>query len=206
MSLAFGHLVQAERGHVLHIVPGPPIPEAEYFGVPQPLRPLIEQTLDPLQLEIARNHSFSVGTVFPNLSFMQVMVQGDLRSPPTPFLSFRLWQPTGPGTTKVWSWLLVEKEADPAYRKATYEAYVRTFGPSGIFEQDDMENWEECTRMNKGAIAQRYNMHHGMAVHLPPDTDFIGPGTAWAGSYGERTQLCFYYEWKNWLKNKEPLA
>lgn len=206
MSLAFGHLVQAERGHVLHMVPGPPIPEAEYFGVPMAIRPLIEDTLGPAQLELAKRHSFAVGTVFPNLSFLQVMVQGDLRSPPTPFLSFRLWQSTGPTTTKVWSWLMVEKEASPEYRKATYEAYVRTFGPSGIFEQDDMENWEECTRVNRGAIAQRYSLHHGMALQVPADPDFPGPGIAWPGSYGERTQLCFYGEWKRWLTKEEPWA
>lgn len=204
MSLAFGNLIHAEGGHVLHIVPGPPIPEAEYFGVPMELRPAIEKTLDPAQAEIAKNHAFSVGTVFPNFSFLQVMVQGDLESPPTPFLSFRLWQPTGPTSTRVWSWLFVEKEAGPEYRKATYEAYVRTFGPSGIFEQDDMENWEECTRVNKGVVAQRHNLHHGMALHIPADPDFPGPGTAWPGSYGERTQLRFYEEWKRWLTEDEP--
>lgn len=206
MSLSFGNLIQAHKGHVLHIVPGPPIPQAQYFGVPMELRPLIEGTLSPQQAALVKDHAFCVGTVFPNLSFMQVMVQGDLHSPPTPFLSFRIWQPTGPTTTKVWSWLMVEKEASPEYRKATYEAYVRTFGPSGIFEQDDMENWEECTRMNIGAVAQRYNLHHGMALHVPADRDFPGPGNAWPGSYGERTQICFYGEWKRWLTMEEPWA
>jgi nitrite reductase/ring-hydroxylating ferredoxin subunit len=206
MSLAFGNLVHVHNGHVLHVVPGPPIPQAEYFGIPMDLRPMLANNLDDAQLQVAKNHAFSVGTVFPNLSFMQVMVQGDMQSPPTPFLSFRVWQSTGPTTAKIWSWLFVEKEASPEYRKATYEAYVRTFGPSGTFEQDDMENWEECTRMNKGAVAQRHTLHHGMAVHLPPDTDFPGPGTAWPGSYGEITQLKFYTEWKRWMTEERPGA
>jgi phenylpropionate dioxygenase-like ring-hydroxylating dioxygenase large terminal subunit len=206
MSLAFGNLVHVQDGHVLHVVPGPPIPQAEYFGIPMELRPMLENNLDAAQLQVAKNHAFSVGTVFPNLSFMQVMVQGDMQSPPTPFLSFRLWQPTGPTTAKIWSWLFAEKEASPEYRKATYETYVRTFGPSGTFEQDDMENWEECTRMNKGAVAQRHTLHHGMGVHLPPDTDFPGPGTAWPGSYGEITQLKFYSEWKRWMTEERPWA
>jgi PAH dioxygenase large subunit len=206
MALAYGNLIHAHGGHVLHIVPGPPIPQAEYFGLPMELRPQIERRLSAAQVAVAKGHSFSVGTVFPNLSFMQVMVQGDLRSPPTPFLSFRMWQPTGPTTTRVWSWLLVEKEASPEYRRATYEAYVRTFGPSGIFEQDDMENWEECTRVNRGAVAQRHSLHHGMGLHVPSDPDFVGPGTAWPGSYGERTQLCFYAEWKRWMTEDKPWA
>lgn len=206
MSLAFGNLVQADRGHVLHIVPGPPIEQCEYFGLPMSLRPEIKRRLTPVQNEIIKNHTFSVGTVFPNLSYLQVMIQGDMTSPPTAFLSFRMWQPTGPTSTKVWSWLVVDKEAPDDFKRASYETYVRTFGPSGLYEQDDMENWEECTRVNRGKVAQRYTLHHGMAAHLPPDDSFKGPGTAWPGSYGETTQLCFYEEWKRWMTEEKPWA
>jgi PAH dioxygenase large subunit len=204
MSLAYGTLVQAEDGHVLHMVPGPPIPEAEYLGLPKALVPQLQRNLSPPQLELLKNHTFTVGSVYPNLSYLHVMVQGALNTPPTPFLSFRLWQPTGPTSTRIWSWLFVDKEASKEFRRATYEAYVRTFGPSGIFEQDDMENWEECTRVNSGAIAQRHTLHHGMGLHIPPDPNFPGPGTAWPGSYGERTQLCFYAEWKRWMTLEKP--
>ncbi len=204
MSLAYGHLVHPQDGHVLHVVPGPPDPMFEYFGLPKELVPHLKRNLSPAQFELIRRYGFSVGTVFPNLSFMQVMVQGDFEAPPTPFLCFRTWQPAGPSSTRVWSWLLVDKEASPAYRKATYEAYVRTFGPSGVFEQDDLENWEECTRVNKGKIAQRYTLHHQMNVHVPVDPGFPGPGKAWQGSYGERTQIAFYAEWQRWLMQATP--
>lgn len=206
MSLAYGNLVHVQGGHVLHIVPGPPIPQFEYFGLPMELRPEIDRTLNPTQLELVKNHMVSVGTVFPNLSYLQVMIQGDMQSPPVPFLSFRMWQSTGPKTTKVWSWVVVEKDAPEDFKRASYETYVRTFGPSGLYEQDDMENWEECTRVNSGKVAQRHNLHHGMAVHLDPDESFVGPGTAWPGSYGEKTQLCFYDEWKRWMTEEKPWA
>jgi PAH dioxygenase large subunit len=204
MSLAYGHLVHPQDGHVLHVVPGPPDPMFEYFGLPKELVPQLERNLSPVQFELIRGLGFSVGTVFPNLSFLQVLVQGDFETPPTPFLCFRQWQPTGPTSTRVWSWLLVDKEASPEYRKATYEAYVRTFGPSGVFEQDDLENWEECTRVNKGKIAQQYKFHHQMNVHVPVDPEFPGPGRAWKGSYGERTQIAFYAEWQRWLTQSKP--
>jgi PAH dioxygenase large subunit len=204
MSLSFGYLVTAQGGHVLHIVPGPPDPMFEHFGLPKELVPQFERNLSPVQLELVKNHAWSVGTVFPNLSFMQVMVQGDLDSPMVPFLSFRIWEPTGPTSTRIWSYLLVDKESSEDFRKATNEAYVRTFGPSGIFEQDDMENWEDCTRVNRGKIAQRYGLHHGMGLHLEPSPDFPGPGKAYPGSYGERTQLAFYGHWQRWLTNPTP--
>jgi phenylpropionate dioxygenase-like ring-hydroxylating dioxygenase large terminal subunit len=204
MSLSFGHLIRAEGGHVLHVVPGPPEPAFEYFGLPRELIPHLQRNLSATQLALAKRHAFSVGTVFPNLSFMQVLIQGDRESPPSPFLSFRFWEPIGPTKTRVWSYLFIDKEASPEYRQASHETYVRTFGPSGIYEQDDLENWEECTRVNMGKVAQRYGLHHGMGVHLDPDKSFLGPGDAWAGSYGERTQLAFYGEWQRWLTQPEP--
>src|SRR5690606_22621420 len=138
------------------------------------------------------------GTVYPNLSYLQVMVQGDLESPPVSYLNWRLWEPLSPTKTRIWSWFFAERDLPTEHRQRSYEAYVRTFGPSGIFEQDDMENWEECTRVNAGKIAQRYGLHHGMGLRKQPDPEFPGPGAAYPGSYGERTQLRFYGEWQRW--------
>ena len=164
---------------------------------------LVEQDL--LNAESSSSEMSLAMITTPSLiGVSSLMRRGSLNTPPTPFLSFRLWQPTGPTSTRIWSWLFVDKEASKEFRRATYEAYVRTFGPSGIFEQDDMENWEECTRVNSGVIAQRHTLHHGMGLHIPPDPNFPGPGTAWPGSYGERTQLCFYAEWKRWMTLEKP--
>jgi hypothetical protein len=64
----------------------------------------------------------------------------------------------------------------------------RTFGPSGIFEQDDMENWEDCTLVNSGKIAQRYDLHHGIAVVAG-----ITIGVAWraTGWWRRRSVRCW---------------
>lgn len=206
MSLSHGHLVTAQGGHVLHMVAAPPVPEYEWFGLPKELVPEFERNLSDAQRELLRTHAWSVGTAFPNLSYMQVMVQGDVDSPPVTFLSFRMWQPLSHTRTRIHSWLMVDKDAPAEYRRRSYEAYVRTFGPSGIFEQDDMENWEECTRVNRGAIAQRYGLHHGMGLTVRPSPDFPGPGRAYPGAYGERTQLAFYGEWRRWLTSATPWA
>ncbi len=204
MSLAHGHLVSVGNGHQLHVVPGPPDPMFSHFGLPPELRSAVEVTLSAPQSELVARTTWSVGTVYPNLSYMQVLVQGDLESPMVPFLNFRMWVPTGATSTRVWSWFFIERDASPAYRRQSYEAYVRTFGPSGIFEQDDMENWEECTRVNSGKIVQRYPLNHQMGLAKVPDSEFIGPGDAYPGSYGERTQLAFYGEWQRWLTLAEP--
>ena len=64
---------------------------------------------------------------------------------PVGFLNLRMELPLSPTRTRMYSWFAIDKAAEPEYRKASYETYVRTFGPGGIFDQDDMENWEDCT-------------------------------------------------------------
>jgi PAH dioxygenase large subunit len=203
MSLSYGHCITADGGHVLHVVPGPPSDE-QFYGLPRELAPQFERNLTPAQLEVFKRHSFSVGTAFPNLSFLHVIIPREAHGVPTPFLALKFWEPTGPTTTRVHSYFLADKAFSPELRKASMETYVRTFGPSGIFEQDDMENWEDCTEVNSGRIAMQYDLHHGMSAHLDPDPSFPGPGYAYPSSYGERTQLAFYGEWLRWMTQKDP--
>lgn len=204
MALSGGHLITAFGGHVLHLVPGPPNPDGQWLGLPKELHGDFERNLNPAQLELLRDHSISVGTVFPNFSYLQVNIQGHVGGPFVPFLNWRMWVPTSPTTTRIYSWFFIENDAPEPYRKDSYECYVRTFGPSGVFEQDDMENWEECTRVNTGKVAQRYDLHHGMGIDRDPNPDFPGPGKAYPNSFGERTQLAFYGEWLRWMSRPRP--
>ena len=32
---------------------------------------------------------------------------------------------------------------------------IRTFSPSGTFEVDDMDNWQECTQTCRGTVSRR---------------------------------------------------
>ncbi|WP_459548610.1 aromatic ring-hydroxylating oxygenase subunit alpha [Nocardia sp. X0981] len=204
MALSGGHLITAEGGHVLHVVPGPP--EFNYLGMPREMVPEFKQHLSIPQQQVMENISFSVGTVFPNFSYLHVLVAKAEGALPCPFLSFRFWEPIAHNRTRIHSYLVVDKSAPEQFKRETAEAYVRTFGPSGTFEQDDTENWEDCTLVNSGKIAQRYNLHHGMGLDLQPDPTFPGPGQAYPGSYGERTQLAFYGEWLRWLTEHDPIA
>ncbi|MGH8137802.1 MAG: aromatic ring-hydroxylating oxygenase subunit alpha [Steroidobacteraceae bacterium] len=204
MALARGKLIATGGGHILHAVPGPPDPFFEYLGLPEELRPHLKRNLSEAQLAVARNTTYTVGNIFPNLSFIQVMIQGDPETPPTPFLNIRVFQPLGPDRTRVVSCLLIDREASPEYRKASLATYVRTFGPSGIFEQDDMENLEQCTRVSAGRIAQRHPLHQSMSLHVEPMKDFPGPGKVWPVSFGETAQLAFYDEWQRCLSTPTP--
>jgi len=69
-----------------------------------------------------------------------------------------------------------------------------------------MENWEECTRVNSGKVAQSHDLHHGMGLHGKPSTDYTGRGTAWWGTFTEHTALAYYREWKKWIDQPAPWA
>ena len=136
------------NGHVLicigpHEVGDPPVPEI--LAYEEEIRPEVEQApgapvglVNPI-----------VGTVFPNFSLLRATSR-----------TFRVWHPRGPDKTEVWSWVYVDKAAPPEVKEAIRLAGVRGFSPSGTFEQDDMDNWQECTRTCRGVVSRRYAVEY----------------------------------------------
>ena len=90
-----------------------------------------------------------VGTVFPNFSFLRATSR-----------TFRVWHPRGLIRLEVWSWVYVDKAAPPEVKEALRLAGIRGFSPSGTFEQDDMDNWQECTRTCRGVVSRRLCLEH----------------------------------------------
>ena len=202
---ADGHMVTCDNGHILHFVQGAPGDEtAMGLGLPKSMWPRFQQHLNPAQAEIAMSHGYSAGTMWPNFHWLQLTTAADIETKPMGILNLRLEYPLSPTRTRMYSWFAIDKAAPPDYRKASYENYVRNFGPGGIFDQDDMENWEECTAAAVGPAAKRYTLHHRMGLHRKTASDWKGPGTAYPDSYGEMTQRAWYAEWLRWMT--KPLA
>ena len=91
----------------------------------------------------------NVGTLFPHMSFLR----GSSRS-------FRVWHPKGPDKIEVISCQFVDKAAPQEIKDALRVTGLRAFGPSGVLEQDDMDNWEECTRTNRGTVTRRHSLNY----------------------------------------------
>ena len=71
---------------------------------------------------------------------------------------------------------------------------MRGFSPSGSFEQDDMDNWQECTQTCRGVVSRRMPINNRMGLgHDRFDPD-LG---AWASDYrfSESNQRQFYRRW-----------
>ena len=158
-------------------VPDPPVPEI--LAYEEEIRPQVEEHLGPRYGMV----NPIVGTVFPNFSFLRAASR-----------TFRVWHPRGPDKIEVWSWIYVDKAAPPQVKDAVRLAGVRGFSPSGTFEQDDMDNWQECTRTCRGIVSRRYalNMQMGLG-HEGYNVDL----QAWASDYrfSESNHRHFYRRW-----------
>jgi hypothetical protein len=66
------------------------------------------------------------------------------------------------------------------------------FGSSGMFEQDDVENWTSVTQVSKGMMAERLNLHSRMGLKrdgtpVTPPIFWPAPGRAYVG-FSEHNQ------------------
>lgn len=94
----------------------------------------------------------------------------------------------------VWSWVYVDKAAPPEIKEAFRLAGIRGFSPSGTFEQDDMDNWQECTQTGRGVIARRHMINMQMGLVHEGFSDELG---AWASDHriSESNHREFYRRW-----------
>ena len=95
-------------------------------------------------------------TVFPNFSYLPV--NG----------SIRIWHPKGPDKIEVWAWVLVDKSWPDDVKDAQRLYNLRTFGPSGIFEADDGENWSEIQAISHGFVTNSVPLNFQMGIGSVP--------------------------------------
>jgi phenylpropionate dioxygenase-like ring-hydroxylating dioxygenase large terminal subunit len=135
----------------------------------------------------------SAASLLPNLSLVHNWPQVDADGLVVPFTSIRLWQPVSATTTEVYSWFVVDKLAPEWFKDASYKGYLMCFGSSGMFEQDDVENWASITSVARGRFAQRVQLNSRMglgpdgATIREPLSDWPAPGRAFTG-FGEFNQ------------------
>jgi phthalate 3,4-dioxygenase subunit alpha len=180
-----------------------------YIGYPPEMRRRMQETWSAAQQELAGRAGFmvSAATVYPNLSLVHNWPIVSEGGPLTPFISLRLWQPISATETEAWSWFMVDSQAPEWYKDESLKAYLACFGTSGMFEQDDMENWTSITSVAKGYLSSRQSLDSTMG--LAPDggtlhepvADWPGPGRAYVG-YGEYGQRAFLGHWADDLAGR----
>ena len=124
-----------------------------------------------------------VGTVFPNFSMIRTLAQ-----------EFRVWHPRGPEEIQISSYTFVDKAAPQEVKDALRLASVRSFSPSGNFEQDDMDNWQECTRSSRGVVSRRYPMNMQMGLGHDRFDEELGAVSS-DFRFSESNHRAFYKRW-----------
>ncbi|MCI0902787.1 MAG: aromatic ring-hydroxylating dioxygenase subunit alpha [Chloroflexi bacterium] len=123
------------------------------------------------------------GTIFPNFSLLR-----------TSGRTFRTWHPKGPDKIEIWTYLYVDKAAPDSVKEAVRLAGVQGFGPSGVFEQDDMDNWAECSKAGRGTVTRRMMLNYQMGLNHEGFNDEL---QAWTSEhrFSDSNHRQFYRRW-----------
>ena len=126
------------------------------------------------------------GTIFPNVSYSNGVQ------------SMGTWHPCGPNETEIWRIFLAPRAAPDEVKNVLRHYVIRYQGPSGLTEQDDMENWASAHEGARGTIARRHDFHYGMGM----GHERKGWPVSWLGGdiyatedVSEQNQRAYYSRW-----------
>ena len=150
----------------------------------RPIRPAkMKQEMGPVGVR-AMGHP----NIFPNLWISTRALQ----------LSLRI--PRGPLKTEVWWFTFMPKNYTDEQRRIAMKFMSHSFGPAGLFEQDDGENWTYSTKAALGPASQR--QPHNLQMALGEDEVREDPTGQKSidSAVNEHAQRWHYRCWSDWLK------
>ncbi len=127
----------------------------------------------------------ATSAVFPNLHLLSTTY------------CLRVGHPVSADETEIWSWIIVEKDMPAAMRETIKQNYYFLFGPEGMLEQDDDENWAQVTQGSRGVQAAKYPFHMSMGMSESGEVEDLRsdlPGLV-ADANSEHPQRNFYRYW-----------
>lgn len=173
-------------GEYGHAVAGPTF-DAEYArltsNIPQDWRrnPEAQEQLGPVGIRVAGHPN-----IFPTC---WITVSNEI--------SLRV--PRGPSETEVWWFSFVDRSAPEEVQTNTTMHQNHVFGPAGLLEQEDGENWAQSTMQTHGMASRRVpqmlkmNLGRGQVIKEHGLARIEGMTT-------EHSQLWTYYAWTQWLR------
>jgi phenylpropionate dioxygenase-like ring-hydroxylating dioxygenase large terminal subunit len=146
-------------------------------------RPESQQILGDVGLRSAAAHP----NIFPNLWIFNTFSKASLRIP------------RGPMATEIWWFVFGNPEATEERQRYLTRRALHHDGPSGMFEQDDGENWSESTKGTKSVVARRYPLNYSMNVGKGEVVDDEAGPPRIDGPNSEAPQLWYYESWSKWM-------
>ena len=145
-------------------------------------RPAAKEAIPP-GMKMTQAHP----NIFPNLWVAQNGSQ----------LSLRL--PKGPGVTEIWWITLIDKDEPPEGFQMKRGMANHVFGPAGLLEMDDGENWGESTKAAKGLISSKAPLNFAMNRNRGEIIDDESGPLRIETNVNEHAQFWTYRAWADWM-------
>lgn len=147
--------------------------------------PAIQAKMGELGMKVGRGNMLVFPNLFVNFGSRELMLRN----------------PLGPDKMEIWKTTLIDSKAPPEVQRLQMRNSNRHFGPAGVFEQDDGENWDQSTVGCEGPVSQRYDLHYAMGLghgQLEPPAD--GHPAYIKSLMNEHVPLWLYRNWSEFMK------
>ena len=171
-------------GEYGHAIGGPSTSSSGYFEFAPAWRdtPAAKAALGPVGIKVAGHPN-----IFPT-AWVTVT---------NPQISLRI--PRDPNHTEIWWFTLVDRNMPREMRDFMISMANRVFGPAGVLEQDDGENWAQATAQTRGLASRK--LKHQLTMGLGRGKIIKEGGLARIdGLTSEHAQLWTYHSWAQWMK------
>ena len=170
-------------GEFGHAIGGPTAssPANEEVGSDWRRTPEALDALGPVGVEVAGHPN-----IFPT-SWITTTLQLSLRIPRTPT------------STEIWWFSFVDRNLPSEFREFLVGLQTHVFGPAGVLEQEDGENWSQSTMQSHGTASQRTRHLLNMGVGRGKVVKEHGLARL-EGLTNEHGQLWTYHSWAQWMK------
>ena len=112
-------------------------------------------------------------------------------------LSLRI--PRTPTSTEIWWSSFADRSLPADMRESIIRLQAQLFGPAGLLEQDDGENWSQSTMQTHGVGSQRVKQVVNKGLGRGKVTREHGLARI-EGLTNEHGQLWTYHSWAQWMK------
>jgi phenylpropionate dioxygenase-like ring-hydroxylating dioxygenase large terminal subunit len=204
-----GRTVDGGNGHTMRIQRLPlRLEGTHYFGYPKEMWADFDEKLSPAQQQVMSCLSVGHGSIFPNMSFIEnfkTNIDGpDLHAR---YVRITIRYPINATTSEQLWFFLAPKGADPEWLRLSRLGYLRTNGPSGLFEIDDTENFVGISEASVGDVSRGLPVILEGGKHHPPTPPEVGwPGNVVDGDRTERTLRAFHSRWEELMAEPNPPA
>jgi phenylpropionate dioxygenase-like ring-hydroxylating dioxygenase large terminal subunit len=107
--------------------------------------------------------------------------------------------PKGPTSTEIWIWSCYDGKSPDDLRNMQRQRSESHFGPSGLFEQEDGENWDQSTAGTRGTVSSRYPLNYSMAIKKGEVLHQEGTAPRVETHMNEHAQLWTYRTWADFM-------